>query len=218
MEINKQKYTQEVKKILNMSNISISLFSAELLVEYLSLLYLQNQVMNLVSVKSFDELIETHLYDSSMVARFFPELFARSQCIKIMDIGSGGGFPAIPMAIIAPFSHWIMVESIQKKASFLKQVSRTLKLHNVIIIPFRAEEFIKTSPLPPLNLVTFRAVGKMEALYPFIQVFRKRRVPVMLWKNPDELNIFNQKLPEPIPFTDYPYPVKDGQKHILLIR
>ena len=218
MEINKHKYMDEVTKILKLSDINISLYATELLVEYLKLLYNQNKVINLVSVKSFEELIETHLYDSSMVARFFPEVLEGSSCVKVIDIGSGGGFPAIPMSIIAPSSQWMMVESIQKKATFLKMVSRALQLHNVIIIPFRAEEFIKSCPIPPLNLVTFRAVGKIEVLYPFIQIFQKRNIPVMLWKNPKEIIDFNQNLPKPIPFTDYSYPVKDGQKHILVIR
>jgi len=115
-------------------------------------------------------------------------------------------------------SQWMMVESIQKKANFLRKAIKALKLCDTIIIPFRVEEFIKTCPIPPLHLVTIRAVGKIDVIYPYIQVFRKRHIPVVLWKHPDELDKFNEKQKDPLLYEDHPYPVHNGSKHILLIR
>lgn len=218
MELGKSALIQKIEDMLLSVGLKDFLNSSEPLFQYLDLLFQKNQAMNLVSVRSFEELITVHLYDSLMVTKLLPEIISGNGCVKAMDIGSGGGFPALPVAIVAFKSQWILVESIQKKVEFLRQTVKELKLCNIMLIPFRVEEFIKSCPIPPLNLITFRAVGKIGVLYPFIQIFRKRHIPVMLWKNPNEVDEYNKSLKDPIPYTDYPYPVKDGFKHILLIK
>ena len=218
MKLDKRSCIEKISEVLEFLKLTDAATASEKLYEYLFILFQQNQVMNLVSVNSMDELIQTHLYDSLIPVQFFPELINKAHCLKAMDIGSGGGFPAIPMSIVSQNSQWIMVESIQKKANFLRKVVRALTLCDTIIIPFRVEEFIKTCPIPPLHLVTIRAVGKIEVIYPYIQVFRRRHIPIVLWKHPDELDKFNEKQKEPLLYEDHPYPVNNGSKHILLIR
>lgn len=208
-----------ISEVLVSTNLAGCISVSEKLYDYLCQLYQKNQEMNLVSVHSFDELIQTHLYDSLVLFRLLPDLFhCGARPLKGMDIGSGGGFPALPLSIVLQNSQWIMVESIQKKANFLKQTVHSLELYKSIIIPFRLEEFIKSCPIPPLDFVTIRAVGKIDIIYPYIEVFRKKHIPVILWKHPDEIEQFNEKRKEKWIVQDYPYPVSNGQKHILLVR
>lgn|GEM_PF-3035889 len=207
-----------INDVMRLSGLSACEEVSLKIYDFLVMLYKQNQVINLVSVRSFQELIQIHLVDSLAPFKMLPDLFiVRNKPLTGIDIGSGGGFPVLPISIVLQDSTWIMVESIQKKASFLRKAIVSLQLKQSIIVPFRLEDFIKSCPIPPLDIVTIRAVGKIEVIYPYIQVFKRRRVPVILWKHPDEIEKFNQSAKEPLVYQDFPYPVNNGYKHILKI-
>lgn len=113
--------------------------------------------MNLVSCSSSRELVDRHLLDSLAVNAVAPDSGV------VVDLGSGAGFPGLPLAIIRPKQAVVLVEARQKRASFLAEVKRTLSLANVDIVAGRAE-----APPPKLagiaSVVISRAVWSDETL------------------------------------------------------
>jgi len=84
-------------------------------------------------------------------------LVAAEASLRALDLGSGAGFPGLPLKIFAPALALTLIESSQKKAAFLKEVVRTLALTDVDVFPGRAEDFSVTG-----DLVTLRAVERYE--------------------------------------------------------
>ena len=84
---------------------------------------------------------------------------------RVLDIGSGAGFPALPLKIWAPQIDLTLIESNHKKAAFLREVARTLTLTNVNVIAARAET-LATPAGPHAGVVTFRAVERFESILP----------------------------------------------------
>lgn len=122
---------------------------------YLELLVKWNAKTNLTSVRDPGEIVTRHFGES---------LFAASQLSEpatLIDFGSGAGFPGVPMAIWWPNAKVTLVESQNKKATFLKEVARSLPLPNVSIFSGRAEELNQQA-----ELVTMRAVDKFDAALP----------------------------------------------------
>ena len=82
--------------------------------------------------------------------------------IRLIDIGSGAGFPGLPIKIWAPEIDLTLIESNQKKATFLREVTRQITLTNINVFSGRAENF----PNPPAEVVTLRAVEHFETILP----------------------------------------------------
>jgi len=93
-----------------------------------------NKRVNLTAIRDYGEAVEKHLLDSLILIRHLKGK------IKLLDIGSGGGLPGIPLAIAAPSLQVVSVDSVGKKTNFQKHVKRTLQLDNLLIIPTRIEE------------------------------------------------------------------------------
>jgi len=85
---------------------------------------------------------------------------------RVLDIGSGAGFPALPVKLWAPHIHLTLIESNHKKAAFLREVARALTLTNVDVIADRAEVLAASPDFPRADLVTLRAVERFEAILP----------------------------------------------------
>ena len=121
---------------------------------YLDLLLEANQRMNLTSVTDRGAAELLHVKDALTLLPFLPE-----GAFYLADIGSGGGCPGIPLAIVRPDVNVTCIESTKKKAAFLQEVATALNLTNVKVAPVRAEELKST-----FNIVTARAVGSMTIL------------------------------------------------------
>jgi 16S rRNA (guanine527-N7)-methyltransferase len=92
-----------------------------------------NRRLNLTSIDSLEEAVERHYCESVFLAKYLPPSY-----LSIVDIGSGGGFPGIPVAVVRPDCSVTLIESHQRKAVFLKEATRGLA--NVRVLPKRAEE------------------------------------------------------------------------------
>ena len=106
--------------------------SASLLITYVSLLLQQNQTINLTAIIDPMEAVTKHLLDSLSIAQYIPDG-------RIVDVGSGGGCPGIPLAIIKPENTFVLVEPKNKKAAFLKATTQALGLNNTKTICERSE-------------------------------------------------------------------------------
>ncbi|TDF83253.1 16S rRNA (guanine(527)-N(7))-methyltransferase RsmG [Pseudomonas sp. H9] len=122
------------------------------LLAYLALLIKWNKAYNLTAVRNPDEMVSRHLLDSLSVMPFI-------HSERWLDVGSGGGMPGIPLAILHPDKQVTVLDSNGKKTRFLTQVKLELKLDNLTVIHKRVEEF---QPAQPFTGIVSRAFSSME--------------------------------------------------------
>ncbi|MGW8123688.1 16S rRNA (guanine(527)-N(7))-methyltransferase RsmG [Roseivirga echinicomitans] len=120
-----------------------------------------NEKVNLVSRKDIENLYERHVLHSLGIAKVFK--FPENS--DILDVGTGGGFPGIPLAIMFPSSNFHLVDSTGKKIVVVKNVSEALGLKNVVAEQIRAEA-IKDRKY---DFVVSRAVAQLKEFYPWVK-------------------------------------------------
>src|SRR5271163_3461054 len=133
---------------------------------YIDLLVRWNARINLTAIRKEEEIVTRHFGESLFLARHLFPAPANSGQPRVIDIGSGAGFPALPLKIWAPKIHLTLIESNHKKATFLREVSRSLTLTNVNVITDRAEVAAKSQDIPRAKVVTLRAVEHFETILP----------------------------------------------------
>jgi 16S rRNA (guanine(527)-N(7))-methyltransferase RsmG len=181
---------------------------------YIDLLLRWNARINLTAIRDPEQIVLRHFGESLFMARhLFPaatvgtegaqlpkpvamsgnpvpaaeasQLETRgSKLLRVLDLGSGAGFPALPIKIWAPHIHLTMIESNQKKCAFLREAVRVLTLTNVDVIAERAESVAAHLPsttgpaeldnpktFQPADVVTFRAVEKFDRILPLATRF-----------------------------------------------
>lgn len=119
-----------------------------------------NSKINVISRKDMDQFYVHHVLHSLGIAK----VMAFEPGTKVLDIGTGGGFPGIPLAILFPDTHFHLVDSIGKKISVVKDVAKQLKLSNVEAQQARAEELVRK-----YDFVISRAVTQMVNFYPWVK-------------------------------------------------
>jgi 16S rRNA (guanine527-N7)-methyltransferase len=132
--------------------------------DFLARLLAMNAQMNLTAITTPAEAWTRHILDALTL---LPALRALRTGARVVDVGSGGGVPAIPLAIALPELRFTLVEATQKKAWFLTEVSRALRLGNVTVHPERAEVLASGPLARSYDAVTARAVAKLDALLPW---------------------------------------------------
>ena len=169
---------------------------------YIDLLLRWNARINLTAIRDPEQIVPRHFGESFFLARhLFPEpgvesdrskLEAQSsKLVHVLDLGSGAGFPALPIKIWAPHIHLTLIESNHKKAAFLREVARALTLTNVDVIAERAQSLLARLPkahpigrpdskadepaakvaFPLADVVTFRAVERFSQILPVAAMF-----------------------------------------------
>jgi 16S rRNA (guanine527-N7)-methyltransferase len=126
---------------------------------YLDLLIETNKTMNLTRIVDRESAERLHIADALTLLEHLP----RHEC-RIVDVGSGGGVPGIPLAIARPDATVLLVESTKKKAAFLEHAIGALKLKNISVSEWRAEEVARSSNREAFDIATARAVGALDLL------------------------------------------------------
>lgn len=153
--MNKDEFIKETNLLgINLTNEELAKFE-----EYKELLKEYNKKFNLTSITNDNEIYLKHFYDSLCIMKA-QELLNSS---SLLDIGTGAGFPGIPVAIVNKDIKITLVESNKKKCEFLKVVKDSLNLQNVEIINARAEDFAKTNR-EKFEVATSRAVANLSIL------------------------------------------------------
>jgi 16S rRNA (guanine527-N7)-methyltransferase len=139
------------------------------LATYLDLLVRWNARMNLTAVRAPEEIVTRHFGESLFAARhLYPERGTEES--RVLDLGSGAGFPGLPIKIWAPTLHATLLESNQRKATFLREVLRALQLSEVEVLAIRAEEYVSEISRENSSIshctVTLRAVERFQQIVP----------------------------------------------------
>lgn len=126
---------------------------------YLDLLADANTRMNLTRIVDREQAAVAHVGDALTLLPYLPK-----EPFALVDIGSGGGVPGIPLAIVLPEAQVTLVEATNKKAAFLRHCASELSLTNLTVLPLRAEEVGRQSLRETVDVVTARAVGELAFL------------------------------------------------------
>lgn len=133
----------------------------EQFVRYYELLVEWNQVMNLTAITEFEEVLVKHFVDSLAVA----SVVDVDNVSRVIDIGTGAGFPGIPLKIVYPHLEITLLDSLKKRIGFLNEIVDNLGLNNVETIHGRAEEYAKQKEYrETYDLCVSRAVANLSTL------------------------------------------------------
>jgi 16S rRNA (guanine527-N7)-methyltransferase len=137
--------------------------------KYYDLLIEWNKVMNLTAITDFDEVIDKHFIDSLTMVRIY-----NISNEKIIDVGTGAGFPGIPIKIAFPNTRIVLLDSLNKRVNFLNEVIKELKLDGIEAIHGRAEDYGKDSKYrEEFDISTSRAVANLTTLAEYCIPFVK---------------------------------------------
>ena len=184
------------KQLLEKSNIKLEDSKIDILLEYLRLLTEKNKVMNLTAIREEKEMLEKHFIDSLLLS----ELFLHTDK-KIIDIGTGAGFPGLVLAVVFPEKDFLLVDSVRKKVTFIDETAEILGLTNVKTSYERAEDLIKNSR-SSFDVGLCRGVANLRIILEYMIPFLKtggRFLPQKLNENEisesgNALKVLNSKI------------------------
>lgn len=191
------KSIEKYEKWLKKNNIPYEFLNYEKLNNLVDLVWEWNKKINITASKSKEEVLTRHVLDSLTALTFLD-----NEEINIIDIGSGGGFPALPLAISLPNTNFTLVERVPKKCAFLNRVKRKLNLENITVI---------NSDLKDLNLdfnvtkATTRAVRVDEEFLIYLRNL-----------NIKQLITFSSEIEKNSKYNSYTLPGESKQRYINL--
>ncbi len=163
----KEYLVNEMRKI----SVSLNDKQAYQFMSYFQLLEKWNKVMNLTAIIDFPDVVKKHFVDSVIAGQWYD--FSLQQ--KVLDLGSGAGFPGIPLKVVFPGLKMTLLDSLNKRIQFLNRVIEELKLKDVEAIHGRAEDFARQPAYrEQFDLCVSRAVANLSVLseycLPFVKV------------------------------------------------
>lgn len=210
-------YNELEKLQLKLNTDEIEIFSSfvELFKEY-------NEKVNLVSKNDVNYLFEKHIFDS-LAFNLFNEKYLKNKKIKLLDIGTGGGFPSLPISLKYKNIDVTALDSINKKINFIKYIKDVLKVENINPICSRVEDLpvnLKSS----YDIVTTRAMAELrtvlEYAIPYLKVggyfiaYKSLKAEEEISNAKNALKLLNSKV---IDIIEYSLPLDEENKRYLII-
>jgi 16S rRNA (guanine527-N7)-methyltransferase len=198
---------EDVRRALGEFQITLDDKQVLQIQQYIKILLTWNEKMNLTAIRDPREILYRHFCESMYAASVVPVENGR-----LADVGSGGGFPGLPLKIIRPDLRAILIESNLKKAAFLAEVIRELELRDTQVLVRRYEEL--GEEIAPLDFVCSRALGEFVPFLEWALSDQLATKQVILW-------IGARDLPEiqKIPWWDWREPIQIPQslrRHLLV--
>jgi len=177
----REQYLRELKSFFWENSLSPDIYQLERLANFADLVVKKNESINLISRKDIKKIIENHVFVSSLISEYFPERVNR-----FLDIGTGGGFPGIPLAILNPMMRGVLVDSTSKKIDAVKDFIDTLKLSNIVAENSRVEsaEF-KEKYANSFDLIVSRATVPLIILFRYSIPLIKEKAYIIAVKGGD---------------------------------
>lgn len=148
---------EEFTQLCQDNGLKLSSNQVQQFCKYAELLKTWNEMMNLTAIVDFEEVLDKHFYDSLLPS------FTTSIEGNLCDVGSGAGFPSIPLKIAYPDLHITILEPLSKRIKFLEEVILQLNLSNVTCLHERAEDYGQKNR-EYFDIVTARAVANLNML------------------------------------------------------
>ncbi|MCF6269050.1 MAG: 16S rRNA (guanine(527)-N(7))-methyltransferase RsmG [Melioribacteraceae bacterium] len=181
------KHLHQLKKIFWENDIHPDEYQLDRLARYADLVVNKNKTVNLISRKDEDQIIENHIFISALISEFMPDRVTR-----FLDIGTGGGFPGIPLSIIRPMMRGVLVDSTTKKTDAVSEFIKTLKLGKLKVENGRVEsDEFKTKHANSFDLIVSRATVPLIILFRYSLPLIKDKAYLMTIKGGDLTEEFN---------------------------
>ena len=156
-------FSEELEIAAKQIEIELTKKQIEKYYNYINLLLEWNEKINLTAIIEPREIILKHFVDSLTIAKYIKD------DEKLIDVGTGAGFPGIPLSIIKENTDIVLLDSLNKRINFLEEVKENLKLENIITIHGRAEEFGKNkNEREKYDIATSRAVAPLNILLEYL--------------------------------------------------
>ncbi len=176
-----EQYLRELKKFFWENSLSPDIYQIERLAHFAALVTEKNGEVNLISRKDVENIIENHVFFSAYLSEFLPD-----RVTKFIDVGTGGGFPGIPLGIMNPLLQGVLVDSTKKKINAVQDFIAKLKLHNVVAENSRVEDesFVEKYK-DSFDLVVSRATVPLIILLRYALPLIKERAYIVAAKGGD---------------------------------
>ena len=172
----------QLKKDLNEFGIELTAEMEEQFLLYYNMLIEWNSFMNLTAITDFDEVLKKHFTDSVSLIRAIPDLAEKR--FKVIDVGTGAGFPGIPLKIVFPNISVVLLDSLNKRVNFLKEVISKLQLTDITAMHGRAEDFAQNKEYrESFDLCVSRAVANLATLSEYCLPFVKKNGRFISYKS-----------------------------------
>lgn len=210
--MNKEEFYSFLKEL----NIKPTQDQLEKLEIYKNTLIEYNSHTNITAIKDDNAIYLKHFYDSLTLNKYLKENS------RVLDIGTGAGFPGMVLAIFNPKTQFVLLDSNNKKIKFLEYLNKKLNLDNIILVNDRAENYVKEN-LEQFDIVTSRAVADLRILLELaipslkingIFIAMKANIEEELEKSKDTIEILNAKVKN---IEKILLPIENSKRTILII-
>ncbi|HOI29013.1 MAG TPA: 16S rRNA (guanine(527)-N(7))-methyltransferase RsmG [Melioribacteraceae bacterium] len=176
-----EQYLRELKMLFWENSLNPDEYQLDRLASFANLVTQKNSKVNLISRRDIPKIIENHVFLSAFVSEFIPP-----KATKFLDIGTGGGFPGIPLAITRPMLRGVLVDSTAKKIEAVQEFISKLKLNNVTAENFRVEsDEFKEKYANSFDIIVSRATVPLIILFRYALPLIKEKGYIISMKGGD---------------------------------
>lgn len=178
--MDKIEFFENIDKLSSKIEIMLNEKQKNQFYEYMQLLLEWNKKINLTAIIDANEIILKHFIDSMTIAKYI------EKGSYVVDIGTGAGFPGIPLKILREDIDLVLVDSLNKRIKFLEEVIQNLELKNIKTVHARAEEFGQDKKYrEKFDIVTSRAVANLTTLSEYLIPLAKKNGKCLSMKGPE---------------------------------